>query len=250
MKVSIITAVYNGTQTIQGCIENILVQSYKNIEHIIVDGGSVDGTVDIIKRYSNVISYWVSEPDNGIYDAMNKGIMAATGDIVGILNCDDMYANGSVIEGIVKCLCENNVRSCYGDLVYVDQDDTDKVVRRWNSGDFYRDRFKRGWMPPHPTFFVKKSVYKEYGVFNTGFRLAADYELMLRFLYRYNISTKYIPRPLVRMRTGGSSHPGLYNTIKAIMENYKAWKINNLNPTPITFILKPVSKIFQYIIRR
>ena len=191
----------------------------------------------------------MSEKDNGIYDAMNKGIKAATGDVVGILNSDDLYADEFVLDNVVKCLLKNNVYSCYGDLVYVDCNDTNKVVRNWKSGDFFKERFKRGWMPPHPTFFVKKHIYEKYGIFNLKFLLAADYELMLRFLYKYNVSTAYIPKCLVRMRTGGSCRPGLFNTSKNMMENYRAWKINDLTPTPITFILKPLTKVFQYITR-
>jgi glycosyltransferase len=241
VKVSIITAVYNEIRTIRGCVESVRVQSYADIEHIIIDGDSTDGTVAVLENYRDCIATIISEPDNGIYDAMNKGIKAATGDIIGILNSDDMYADELVIENVVNCLSENNVQTCYGDLVYVDHEDTDKVIRHWKSGNFFRERFKKGWMPPHPTFFVKKDIYDQYGIFNLEFPLASDYELMLRFLYKYNVSTAYIPKFLVKMRTGGRCRPGILNTSKNVIENYRAWKINGLNPTPITFILKPLS---------
>ena len=249
MKVSVITVVYNGSQTIEECIESVIAQSYEIIEHIIIDGGSTDGTLDVIKKHKDNIAKIISEPDNGIYDAMNKGIRAATGDVIGILNSDDMYADEFVIENVVKCLSENNVHTCYGDLVYVDHEDTDKVIRHWKSGNLFRERFKKGWMPPHPTFFVKKDIYDQYGIFNLEFPLASDYELMLRFLYKYNVFTAYIPKFLVKMRTGGRCRPGILNTSKNVIENYRAWKINGLNPTPITFILKPLSKTLQYFNR-
>lgn len=176
---------------------------------------------------------------------MNKGIKTATGDVIGILNSDDIYEDNSVIEAVVNSLASNNVDSCYGDLVYVKRDDTDKVVRYWKAGNFYKDMFKRGWMPPHPTFFCKKSVYEKYGLLNLDFPSAADYELMLRLLYKCHVSTTYIPRVLVKMRSGGTSNPGVY-TIKAIIENYRAWKVNELN-YPITLLLKPFSKVIQFV---
>ena len=248
MKTSIITAVFNGADTIEDCIKSILNQTYPDIEHIIIDGGSTDGTLEIIKKYEDRIAYWVSEHDNGIYDAMNKGVRAATGGIIGILNSDDMYADEFVIDNVVKTMIINNVESCYGDLVYVDRLDANKVVRHWKSGDFIKKRFKFGWMPPHPAFFVKRKIYEKYGMFNLDFPLAADYELMLRFLYKYGVSAVYIPKVLVKMRNGGTSQPWSY-TAKAIIENHRAWKINGLYTNMLTFIFKPLSKIFQYIRR-
>jgi len=244
MKVTVITAVLNGVEIIEDCIKSVFSQSHKNIEHIIIDGGSTDGTLDVIKKYENKITKVISEPDNGIYDAMNKGIKAATGDIIGILNSDDFYADEAVIEDIVKAITENKTDSCYGDIVYVDRDNPDRIVRYWKAGGFDRDKFKRGWMPPHPAFFVKKEIYKRYGYLNLSFPLAADYELMLRFLYKHGVSTTYIPKVLVKMRVGGTSRPGLY-TVRAIIENYRAWKVNGLH-YPITVLLKPFSKLVQF----
>lgn len=247
MKISIITVVFNGKDTIGHTIESVLSQTYKDIEYIIIDGGSTDGTVDIIKNFEDRIAYWMSEPDNGIYDAMNKGIKVATGEIIGILNSDDMYADSSVIEEVVNRISREKADTCYGDLVYVDKNNTQKVIRQWKSGSYQKDKFKKGWMPPHPTFFVKSEVYEKYKFFNTDFTIAADYELMLRFLYKFGCSTAYIPRVLVKMRTGGNSHPSITNTIRSNMECYRAWKVNELNPNLITFILKPLSKVTQYI---
>jgi glycosyltransferase len=184
MKVSIITVVYNGKETIEECIKSVLSQGYPNVvEYIIIDGGSTDGTIEIIRKYEDKIAYWASEPDNGIYDAINKGIKAATGDVVGILHSDDIYADTHIIEDVIRQLGEKETDSCYGDLVYVDRNDTNKIIRHWKAGDFYKERFKKGWMPPHPTFFIKRSVYRKHGLLNTDFPLAADYELMVRLLY-------------------------------------------------------------------
>ena len=249
MKVSILTVTYNSSETLEACFRSIHNQSHPHIEHIIIDGGSTDGTVEIVKKHNDKIASWISEPDHGLYDAMNKGIKAADGDIIGILNSDDIYADNSVIENVARTITENNVDSCYGDLVYVERKDTAKIKRQWKAGGYKREKFKKGWMPPHPTFFCKKSVYEKLGMLNLDFPLAADYELMLRFLYKHRVSTAYIPKVLVKMRNGGTSRPGLY-TVKAIKENYKAWKINGLNPSLLTFLLKPLSKITQFTVGR
>lgn len=244
-KVSIITAVYNDAGLIEDAIRSVMGQTYKNIEHLIIDGSSTDGTLDVIKRYGSSTVKWVSEPDKGIYDAMNKGIRLATGNFIGILHSDDLFAHNKVIEQAVFLMKECAVDSCYGDIVFIDRNNSNRIVRYWRAGPYRKQLFEKGWMPPHPTFFCKRSVYEKYGYFNLDFPLAADYELMLRFLYKHNVSTAYIPEVLVHMRTGGTSKPGRY-TIGAIKENYRAWKVNDLKPRPTTFILKPLSKIFQY----
>lgn len=247
MKVTIITASLNNVGIVGDCIESVIRQSYPDIEHIVIDGGSTDGTLDVIKKYSHRIAKLVSEPDRGIYDAMNKGLRSAAGEVVGILNSDDLYADEHVINSVVKTISEDHCDSCYGDLFYVDRKNADRVVRNWKAGEFNKDNFERGWMPPHPAFFVKRSMYEKYGFFNTDFRIAADYELMLRFLYRCNVSTAYIPRVLVKMRTGGKSRPEPIRVAKNMIENYRAWNVNGLKPNPVTFILKPLSKAIQYI---
>lgn len=247
MKVSIITVALNSAEFIEDCLKSIVSQDYKNIEYIVIDGGSTDGTIGILKRYEARIAKWISEPDRGIYDAMNKGLRMASGDVVGILNSDDFYIDENVIGCVVNCLSKKEVYTCYGDLVYIDADDSDRQVRYWKSGDFNKKKFRRGWMPPHPAFFVRHHIYEKYGLFNLDFPLAADYELMLRLLCKYNVTTEYIPKCLVKMRTGGSCRPGLTNTVRNIVENYHAWKVNGLKTNPLTFLMKPLSKTLQYI---
>ena len=249
MKVSVITPVYNNKSYIRSCLESVAAQTWPDIEHIVIDGGSTDGTVDIIKRYRDAIAYWVSEPDRGIYDAMNKGLRRATGSIVGILNSDDFYAGQFVIQNVADAFKATRADACYGDLVYVDRADTGKVVRYWQSGQFRRERFRLGWMPPHPAFFVRREVYERSGLFDLSFPLAADYELMLRFLYKNNESAAYIPKVLVKMRTGGASKSWWY-TARAIIENYRAWRVNGLSANPCTFVMKPLSKTLQFLNRK
>lgn len=247
MKVSIITVVWNNADTIKDAIESVLNQTYKNIEYIIVDGGSTDGTIEIIQSYGNKISKFISEKDEGIYDAMNKGIKLATGDIVGILNSDDFYKSNDVIETVVREFISKDIDCLYGDLEYVDKNDTSKVIRYWKSNPYKEGLFQKGWHPPHPTFFVKREIYYKYGMFNTNFKIAADYELMLRFLEKYKIKSSYIPKVLVRMRLGGASNKSVINIIKANIECYKAWKVNNLRVNPISILIaKPFSKLLQY----
>jgi len=249
MKVSIITGVFNKVNTIEGCIRGILEQSYKDVEHIIIDGGSCDGTLDIIYRYKDKIAKVVSEPDNGIYDALNKGIRLASGDIIGILHSDDFYAHNRVIENVVSVFKKENVDSCYGDLQYVSKENPYRVIRYWKVSPYSHEKFRYGWMLPHPTFFVKKWVYDKYGYFNTDFKIAADYELMLRFLARHRISTYYIPEVLIKMRIGGVSNRGLKNLLIKSYEDYKAWRINNLNGGFSIILLKNLVKIPQFFKR-
>jgi len=246
MKVTIITAVLNSVTTIEDCIRSVCSQSYPNIEHIIIDGGSTDGTIEVIKRYMDSISMFISEPDNGMYDAINKGLMNARGDVVGILNADDFYANEKVIEKIVEVFKKNGVDSCYGDLIYVDKEDPDKIVRYWKSKPFRSISFMYGWHPPHPTFFVRKWVYDKYGFFNPDFKIAGDYELMLRFIEKNKISTSYIPEVLVKMRIGGISNKSLKNIILQTCEDYKAWRLNGLHSGFFAVFLKKIRKIFQF----
>lgn len=247
MKISIITVVFNGTETIEDCLKSVIKQTYPHIEHIIIDGGSTDGTLAIIEKNRDKVLKIISESDNGIYDAMNKGIRLATGNIVAILNSDDMYADEFVVENVLQAMSDGKVDTCYGDLVYVDREDIKKVIRNWKGGEFNKLNFKKGWMPPHPTFFVKREIYEKYGLFNLGFPIAADYEIMLRFLYRYNVSTAYVPKVLVKMRTGGKSRPDVLRIARNMLENYQAWRANGLRVNPFTFILKPLLKVTQYI---
>ncbi len=243
MKVSIITPTFNSAETLENTIKSVLSQSYPDIEYIIVDGKSTDNTLDIVKKYDK-INKVISEPDKGIYDAMNKGIRLATGDVVGILNSDDIYASENVIDRVVKAIKETDC--CWGNLLYVDKKDENKTIRRWISSEYKEDLFEKGWHPPHSTFFVKKNVYDRYGVFNLNFKIAADYELMLRLLEKNKISFSFIPEILVKMKIGGTSNRSVLNIIKANIECYNAWKVNELKINPLKLFLKPFSKVKQY----
>jgi glycosyltransferase len=244
MKVSIITIAYNSAETIEDTIKSIIAQDYSNIEYIIIDGGSTDKTLSIVDKYKDSITTIISEPDKGIYDAMNKGVQNATGDIVGILNSDDLYANKSVVTRIVNAIGSKD--SIYADLVYVDRDNTDKVNRYWKSGKYKKGIFKKGWMPPHPTFFIKKLYYDKYGTYNLRLKSAADYELMLRMLHKHDISVVYLQEIITKMRVGGQSNVTLLNRLKANKEDRLAWKINDLRPGILTLTIKPLRKISQF----
>ena len=212
-----------------------------------MDGLSTDTTSAIIKKYNDRISKFVSEKDKGMYFALNKGINLATGDIIGIVHADDFYPNKKVISRIVKEFESKTTESVYGDLQYVSKNNVQKIIRNWKSKPYDPSLFLKGWMPPHPTFFVKKGFYEKLGTFNTSFSISADYELMLRFLYKYKISSSYVPEVLIKMRTGGLSNVTIKNRATANKEDRLAWKVNGLKPAPFTFILKPLSKLKQFI---
>jgi len=248
MKLSIITATYNSSLTLRDTLDSVLKQDYHSIEHIIIDGASRDNTLEIVTAYPH-ISKIVSEKDDGIYDAMNKGIVVSTGNVIGILNSDDIYIDERVISKVVAAFSDPLVDVVYGDLQYVRADDTCKITRTWKSGSFTKKRFYYGWMPPHPTFFVRREVYDRVGLFNCTLRSAADYELMLRILLKYDHHPFYIPEILVKMRTGGQSNASVRNRIAANREDLQAWKINGLTPGFFTIMLKPLRKIFQFIRR-
>lgn len=246
MKVSIITVVYNNVRTISSAIDAVLAQTYTNKEYIIIDGGSTDGTLELVNSYGSQIDRFISEPDGGIYDAMNKGLSIATGEVIAFLNSDDYYATNQIIEKVVKALETDGADAVFGDLNYVDAEHTHLVCRRWRSGVYRPGSFLYGWMPPHPAFFAKRSVYDRYGKFNTELKSAADYELMLRFIHINKLKLSYIPEVLVKMRTGGVSNAGLTNRVRANLEDRRAWKINGVRPYFFTLYLKPLRKVFQF----
>lgn len=246
MKVSIITVVWNNKETIKDAIESVLNQTYLNIEYIVVDGASNDGTVEIIKNYENKISKFISEKDKGIYDGLNKGIDLATGDIVAFLHSDDLYENDTIIEDIAKEFSkDNSLDGIYGDLIYTYKDDTSKVLRYWKSKDFHKDLLSQGWMPAHPTLFLKKDIYNKFGKFDLDFKIAADYDFMLRVL-KNNIKVKYLPKVLYKMRVGGESNKSISNIIKKSKEDLKALRRNQIGGLQTLFI-KNFSKISQFI---
>ena len=240
MKVSIITVVLNNAEYIEACILSVINQDYENIEYIVIDGGSKDGTLDVIKRYENKITKVISEPDNGIYDAMNKGIKLATGEIIGILNSDDFYNGNGVLTEIVREFSLKGIDSVFADLVFVDRNNTDKVVRYYKSANFTPLKFAYGWMPAHPTFFLKRIFYEKYGLFKTDYKIASDYELLLRLLGKYKLSYSYLPKVIIKMRTGGISTSNLKSNWTLNMEIIRACRENDIQ----TNILKVYSKYF------
>jgi glycosyltransferase len=247
MKVSIITISYNSAETIEDTIKSVVSQDYPNIEYIIIDGASKDATLSIVDKYKDKIAKVISEKDKGIYDAMNKGVQNATGDIIGILNSDDYYYDTTVISEVVRLFELEKTDGLYADLVYVDRTDSDKIIRYWKSGNYKPGKFLQGWMPPHPTFFVKKEVYQNFGLYNTELRSAADYEYMLRVIHKHGISLTYMPSILTKMRVGGMSNVSLKNRWRANMEDRRAWKMNGVKPRWYTLTVKPLSKLLQFL---
>lgn len=246
MKISIITVVYNNKPNLQDAIDSVYNQTYKNIEHIIIDGNSNDGTIDLIKKNESKISNWISGKDNGIYDALNKGLDLATGDIIGFLHSDDIYASNEIIQKVIEEFKYTDCDSIYGDLQYVSKNNTNNIIRFWKSRPFHSNLLKKGWMPPHPTFFVKRHIYSQYGGFDTDFKIAADYDLMLRFLGQKKISTHYLPQIIIKMRLGGLSNKSIPNIIQKSYEDYLALKKNSIGGVG-TLILKNTSKLSQFI---
>jgi glycosyltransferase involved in cell wall biosynthesis len=250
MKISIITVCCNSEATIEDTILSVLSQSYDNIEYILVDGASSDATLSIIKRYSRKISHIISEPDNGTYDAMNKGISIASGDVIGILNSDDIYYKETVLEKVVSAFADPEVDACFADLVYVDKDNTSRIIRTWKSAKYYEGLFQTGWIPPHPTFYVRKHVYERYGLFDPGYVLAADYEIMTRFMARHKIKTVYIPEILIKMRIGGTTNKSISNIVKQNMEIYRAAKKNGIELSLFFLFHKLYNRSMQFLLPR
>jgi len=246
MKVSIITVTYNSELFLENCIQSVMAQDYQNIEYIVVDGGSTDKTKDILFKYNFFISKWISEKDDGLYHAINKGIKMSSGDIIGTLHSDDLFASNKVVSKIVDSFKFNNVKAVYGDIVYVSTNDTDRVVRNWKGKNFNRGNFNFGWMPAHPSFYILKSILQLGGDYDSCFASSADYELMTRYLYLYQIPAFYLPLLIVKMRLGGISNKNFYNRLLANRNDYLAMKKNNISFPWLVAILKPICKIFQF----
>lgn len=247
MQISIITVTYNSQDYLQEAINSYQQQDYDNKELVLVDGLSKDATPQIISAHKSLISKSISEPDKGIYDALNKGINLADGDVIGILHSDDYFASPNVLSQVAEKFKNNpNLQAVYGDLQYVDRTNPSKVIRNWKSGNYERSNFLKGWMPPHPALFIKKACFKNFGNYNLKYKSAADYDLILRFLYTNQIITDYIPEVLVKMRVGGLSNQSFKNRLIANNEDYLALKDNQVPNPRWVALIKPISKLSQY----
>jgi glycosyltransferase involved in cell wall biosynthesis len=253
LKISVITATYNSASCVGEAVHSILAQSYKNFELLIVDGASKDNTVDLIQTIienspEKAKVKIVSEPDKGIYDALNKGIARASGEVIAFLHADDVYASEDILQKVAEEFMKGNLDAVYGDLEYVAKEDLNKTIRYWKSGSYNVSKLKNGWMPPHPSFFVKKAVYEKYGDFDTQFRIAADYDFMMRVLFKGKISAAYIPIVFVKMRVGGASNKSIKNIIRKSREDLKAMKKNNMGGI-LTLLIKNLRKLPQFFKR-
>jgi glycosyltransferase involved in cell wall biosynthesis len=245
MKITLITVSYNSAATIRDTIESVLTQNYPDIEYIIIDGKSKDETVSIIRSFGNKITQWISEPDKGIYDAMNKGLRMATGEVIGMLNSDDFYASPEIISIVARAFEDTSVDAVFGDLVFVDPLNLKKVVRTYSSKRWHPKKFARGFMPAHPTFFVRSKYYNQHGLFKTDYKIAADYELLIRFLYVHKLKYKYLPLNMVTMRKGGVSSNGLRSNIILNQEIIRGCRENGISTNAMMVYSKYFIKFFE-----
>ena len=252
MKVTLITVCRNVAPVIAETLDSVLSQTHADIELIVIDGASTDGTVEILESYRDRnrngrgITTLVSEPDKGIYDAMNKGLRLATGEVIGFVNAGDLLMTPDVIAHVLKAFERAHVDAVYGDIIMVDENDVYKVHRTWLSGTYHRENFRKGWMPPHVGTFIKKSVYDQFGLFNTDLRIGADYEILLRFLYKHSIRTIHLREVLVRFRLGGMSNGNVKQILRANREVRRSWKLNGLQAPPLLVTRKLWSKVMQF----
>ena len=247
--VSIVTVVYNNASTIRDAIESVLSQDYPNLQYIIIDGGSTDGTIEIINEYRSQIHSFISEKDTGIYNAMNKGLKLCQGEWTAILNSDDVYASVDVLSKVNEAFENAQCDAVYGDLVYVASDNLNRIIRYWKSGPYNRRAFLYGWMPAHPSFFIRTKFYHQFGFFREELHISADYELMVRMLFKHKLNACWIPNVLVKMRSGGQSDGNLSSRIRVNREDKISWTLNELKPYWFTLLLKPLRKIGQFISR-
>lgn len=245
LKISVITACFNSEATIGEAIATLKRQSWDNIEHVVIDGLSQDATVEIASKTLGDGDVLVSEKDQGIYDALNKGIQHASGDVVGFLHSDDLYANNEVLAKVARCFDDPRVGAVYGDLQYVNAVSPDKVIRHWRSGVFSVGKLKRGWMPPHPTFFMRRDLYRELGGFDLSYRIAGDYDSLLRYLSSEKVKAAYLPEVLIKMRVGGASNGSVKQIIRKSREDISAMRKNGINPL-IALPCKNLSKLPQF----
>ena len=242
MKISIITICFNSEKSIFQTFQSVKNQSFNNYEYVLIDGGSIDGTLTIAKNQDH-ISKLVSEPDNGIYDAINKGIKNSYGDIIGFLNSDDTFYDKNSLQHIVDAF-DKDTDCVFGDLIYTDKNEN--IKRVWKGSAFKKGAFKKGWMPAHPTFYCKRSVYEKLGQYDDSFKIAGDFELMLRFLEKHNIRSKYIPHTLVNMKVGGASNNGLKSKLDILKEEFRAFDQNEIKVNKLSYILQKAKKIKEF----
>ena len=250
MKISIITATYNSAKTVKDTFDSVLRQSFNDYEYLIIDGASKDDTVQIIKEYEPKFEgrlRYISESDNGLYDAMNKGIRMATGDVIGILNSDDFYTSDDALQTIADAFMANDIDATYGDIHFVNDGDLTKMVRYYSSSVFKRAYMRFGLMPAHPSFYCKKSVYDKYGDFDTSYRVAADFENLLRLIFINRIKTLYIPKDFVTMRTGGASTAGFGSRKQIMRDHLRAMKQNGVYSKSVLLSLRYFYKIYELI---
>jgi len=248
MKISIITVTFNSFLFINDCLASVKEQKYDDFEHIIIDGASTDGTLSLLESKREQFGALISKPDKGIYDAMNKGIKIASGDIIGFLNSDDFYVNNDILSKVADIFKNNpSLDACYADLIYTDQNDISKDIRYWKSGKFTPGLFSKGWCPPHPTFFVRSSVYEQFGNFNLNYRIASDVELMMRFIEVHKINVRYIPELWIKMRMGGTTNNSFKNIFIQNKEVLYALNSHNLSNNLISFFVhKIISRSLQF----
>ncbi|MEY2949890.1 MAG: glycosyltransferase family 2 protein [Saprospiraceae bacterium] len=245
VEISIITAVLNGEKTLSDCLTCISQQKDIKVQHIIVDGGSTDYSLTIVNHYPHIQTVVIKDKIS-LYEALNMGIKRANGEVIGMLHCDDIFTSRHTLNTVIQCFKDQSIDAVYGDLVVVERGNKSKVIRRWKAGEFRYDSLRLGWMPPHPTLFIRKSIFQKYGLYKTNFSISSDYELIVRFLYCHKISIKYLRYPLVIMRNGGLSNQTIKNRWLANKEDLKAWKLNNLPCPTLLRIFKPLRKLSQF----
>lgn len=245
MKISVVTAVYNRKATVLDTLNSVQSQTHPVVEHVVQDGGSTDGTLDLLKHYEAQNISLDSRPDRGIYDAINKGIGRATGDVIGLMHSDDFFASAAVLSDVAAAFEDPAIDGVYGDLDYVAADHTDRIIRKWRSGPYTTDKLKQGWMPPHPTLYLRRSVFETWGLYDTDFEIAADYDAMLRYLAKGQITLAYLPKVLVKMRVGGESNRSLGRIFQKSREDYRALRRNGVGGVA-TLAAKNLSKIRQF----
>ncbi|MEE4213096.1 MAG: glycosyltransferase family 2 protein [Parvularcula sp.] len=248
MKISVVTAVFNRADTIRDAIDSVRAQTYRAVEHVIQDGESYDGTLQIVREATDASAIIISEKDDGIYDAINRGIARATGDVIGLMHSDDLFSHNDVLEKIADAFANPRVDGVYGDLQYVAADDVERVIRHWRSGQYRPALLRRGWMPPHPTLYLRREVFENFGIYDTSFQIAADYDAILRYLIMGRITLAYIPEVLVRMRLGGESNRSLGRIVQKSREDLRALKNNGVGGVG-TLAAKNLSKLGQFIFK-